>query len=399
MAMWRLTGVQLVGGWRLPVRDDASVSGAVAVAVALAAVSAVIWLYLTVGHGRFWRPCLQLPARPDPMVWPSVVVVVPARNEAPLLPATLPTLVQQAYPGPYRVLVVDDNSDDDTAAVAAELGADVVRTSGPPPGWAGKVAAMAAGVRAAGSTEFVLFTDADIAHPQEGVAALVRAAHAEQYGLVSLMVRLRTVTRWERLIVPAFVYFFAALYPFAWVNGPGRTAAAAGGCMLVRRSVLERAGGMAAIAGAAIDDVAVGRLLKPHARIRLGHTTELVSIRPYPRLADLWDMVARSAYTQLRYSPWLLVGTVAALLLTFGMPPAALIGGLAAGRPPLAALGALGWVLMSLTYLPTLSVLGVRRWWAPTLPAAALLYLAMTLDSARRHRAGHGGTWKGRSGR
>jgi hopene-associated glycosyltransferase HpnB len=287
-----------------------------------------------------------------------------------------------------------------------------------PPGWAGKVWAMAQGLAAAGENVagenaaggYVLFTDADIAWRQGALRDLVRAAEADDRDLVSQMALLRTASGWERVVVPAFVYFFAQLYPFRRVNSPrSRTAAAAGGCMLVRRQALERSGGLAPIRGARIDDVALGQVIKAQrGRCWLGLSTEVVSVRPYPRLADLWQMVARSAYIQLRYSPWLLAGTVAGLAFIYLLPPAGAITGLAAlaagtASPASAAsaagAGLAGWALMSLTYLPMLRLYRLSPLRAPGLPLIALLYTAMTVDSARRHYAGRGAEWKGRTDR
>jgi hopene-associated glycosyltransferase HpnB len=267
---------------------------------------------------------------------------------------------------------------------------------------------MAAGLRAAGECDYVLFTDADIAYAPGTLTALVRAAVPGDRALVSQMALLRADTGWERLIVPAFVYFFAQLYPFRWVNRPAsRTAAAAGGCMLVRRATLAAAGGLAPISGARIDDVALGRLLKrPPSRARcwLGFSTEVRSCRPYPRLAGLWDMIARSAYVQLRFSPVLLGLTLLGLLWLYAGPPvAAVVGvaGLAAGGGAAAAwcaaAGLAGWLLMSVSFWPVLRLYRLAAWRAPVLPGIALLYALMTADSARRHYAGRGGEWKGRT--
>ena len=362
----------------------------------VAGVSLAVWAYLALGHGRFWAPPRLPVAGAPPAVWPAVVAVVPARDEADVLPRTLPTLLTQSYPGPFRVVVVDDDSADGTGEQAAMLGAEVVKSCGPPPGWAGKVAAMAAGVEAAGEPEFLLFTDADIGFPPWALTGLVRAAITHRLDLVSQMVRLRTESVWERLVVPAFVYFFAQLYPFARVNGPGRIAAAAGGCMLVRRSALEAAGGLEGIRAARIDDVALAGLLKQRGRIWLGLAAATESVRAYPRLADLWQMVARSAYVQLRHSPALLAATAIGMLLVYAVPPAAAVAGLVVLDPLLAALGLLAWLTMSATFVPMLRFHRVGAWRAPLLPAVALLYLVMTLDSARRHYAGRGGLWKGR---
>jgi hopene-associated glycosyltransferase HpnB len=260
---------------------------------------------------------------------------------------------------------------------------------------------MATGVGAAGSSEYLLFTDADVHFPADALAALVAAARAHQLDLVSQMVRLRASSGWERLIVPAFVYFFAQLYPFSRVNRPtSTTAAAAGGCMLVRRAALDDAGGLPQIAGALIDDVALGRLIKarrPGTRIWLGLSSEIESMRPYPRLADLWAMVSRSAYTQLRHSPWLLAGTVLGLLLVYVVPPTAAVAGLVSGNALLAALGGAAWAIMTATYVPILRFYRLSPMRAVQLPLIAVGYLGMTLDSARQHRRGHGGAWKGRT--
>jgi hopene-associated glycosyltransferase HpnB len=366
------------------------------IAEAAGAAAVAVWLYLGLGHGRFWRTSIRLPDAPAPADWPSVTAVVPARDEAAVLPRTLPRLVGQQYPGAFRVVVVDDDSTDGTGALAAAAGAEVVRGGGPPAGWTGKVAALASGVAAAGRPDYLLMTDADIDHPPDTVRRLVAAALAADLVLTSLMVRLRTETRWERLLVPAFVYFFAQLYPFARVNGSGRTAAAAGGCVLVRRDSLEQAGGLAAIHDAVIDDVALARLLKRHGRVWLGLSGDARSVRAYPGLSDLWQMVARSAYTQLRYSPALLLGTVVGLSLGYLVPPVLVAAGPATGAAAPALLGATAWAIMTVTYLPMLRFYRVTRAYALLLPFVALLYTAMTVDSARLHRLGRGAAWKGR---
>ena len=267
---------------------------------------------------------------------------------------------------------------------------------------------MEQGRQAAGDATYLLFTDADIGYAPGVVTALVRAAEGDDRGIVSQMALLRADTPWERLLVPAFVYFFAQLYPFRRVNRPGaRTAAAAGGCMLVRRGALDAAGGLARIRGARIDDVALGRLLKAspaRARCWLGLTTDVTSRRPYPRLSGLWDMIARSAYTQLRYSPVALAATLAGLLWLYALPPAAALGGLgwlAAGGGVtagwLAAAGLAGWALMAASYVPMLRLYRLSPWRAPGLPLIAVMYAGMTADSARRYHLGRGGQWKGRT--
>ena len=387
-------------------------------------LAAVAWTYLVAGHGGYWRTSQWLPPLSrDPGTWPDVVAVVPARNEAQMLPATLPALLGQKYPGALTVVVVDDHSSDGTAEVAAKLGAGqplkVIAGTAAPSGWAGKVWAMAQGLGAAGISPaagatpgpggYVLFTDADIAWDSGTLRDLVAAAEADDRDLVSQMALLRTATGWERVVVPAFVYFFAQLYPFRRVNVPGsRTAAAAGGCMLVRRDALEKSGGLAPISGALIDDVAMGRMIKRlRGRCWLGLSRRVVSVRPYPGLASLWQMVARSAYTQLNYSPALLAATIIGLLFLYVLPPAGAVIGLAvllsggagpqdAGPAALAVgTGLTGWALMSLSYLPMLRLYRLSPLRAPGLPLIALLYAAMTADSARRHHTGRGAEWRG----
>jgi len=360
--------------------------------IALAAISLAAWLWLALVWGRFWRTDQRLPPLVRPDSWPAVAVVVPARDEAAMLPETLPSLLTQDYAGPMRVIVVDDGSTDGTGAIARSLGAEVVDAADPPPGWTGKLNALRRGVEEAPEAEFLLFTDADIRHAPSSLTALVSASAG--LDLVSQMARLRVHTVWERLVVPAFVYFFAMLYPFRWVNRPRtRAAAAAGGCSLVRRVALERAGGLAAVRGAVIDDVAIARLIKrSRGRIWLGLADFVDSVRPYPRLADLWLMVARSAFSQLRYSAVLLIGTVLALTVVFVVPVAALAGGASA-----AILGGTAWLIMALTFVPMLRYYRQPFVFAMVLPFTAVLYMLMTLDSARRHWVGRGAAWKGRT--
>lgn len=372
--------------------------------VVVGGLAAAAWVWLLACHGRFWLTDQRLPPPVEPASWPSVAVVVPARDEASVLPASLPTLLAQRYPGRARVILVDDGSADGTAELARRLATEVggIRLSTtcpgePPEGWTGKLWALAHGATEATDVEYLLFTDADIAHGPGSLARLVAAATGG-WDLVSLMATLRTRTGWERLLVPAFVYFFAMLYPFRWVNRPtARTAAAAGGCVLVRREMLARAGGLAAIRDALIDDVALARLVKrAGGRTWLGLAEEVRSVRPYPRLADLWHMVARSAYTQLRHSPPLLAGTALGLALVFIAPPAVAVVGASTGQVPALLAGGAAWLAMSVSYVPMLRFYGRPLLTAPLLPVTALLYAAMTVDSARRHWIGRGATWKGR---
>ncbi|KJS54843.1 glycosyl transferase family 2 [Streptomyces rubellomurinus subsp. indigoferus] len=372
----------------------------------IAALSLLVWLWLACCHGLFWRTDVRLPPRRPPVRWPQAVVVVPARDEAAVLPLSLPTLLAQKYPGRARVILVDDHSSDGTGALAAELrsvdGLELTVTTPPPlpPGWTGKLWALRHGVELAGpDAEYLLLTDADIAHGPDSLAELVAAAESNGLDLVSQMARLRVETGWERLIVPAFVYFFAQLYPFRRSNRPGaRTAAAAGGCSLVRREALERAGGVAAIRGAVIDDVSLARAVKSSGgRTWLGLADAVDSVRPYPGLEQLWRMVSRSAYAQLRHSPLLLLGTVLGLALVYLVPPVAAVAGVVAGSAPVTAAGAAAWVLMTGTYRPMLRYYGQPSRAALLLPFTAGLYLLMTVDSALQHWRGRGAAWKGRT--
>ena len=380
------------------------------IAIAASLLANVAWAYLLLAHGGFWRTGQRLPPPgPAPVPWPAVMAVVPARDEAAILPETLPTLLAQDYDGPFSVLLVDDESSDGTGEVAAALGMEdqacpgrmrVLAGRPAPAGWAGKVWAMAQGLQAGADADYVLFTDADIAYAPGTLAALVRAATSDSRVLVSQMALLRTDTFAERLLIPAFVYFFAQLYPFRRVNRRGgRTAAAAGGCMLVRRTALEAAGGLDPIRGARIDDVALSGLLKRETGgdCWLGFTTEVVSRRRYQGLGEIWDMVARSAYTQLRYSPLALGGTVAGMIMLYLLPAGAAVSGLVLRSPWLAISGFAGWVIMSVTFLPALKLYRLSPARAASLPVLAGLYTAMTISSARRHRAGRGGEWKGRT--
>lgn len=374
----------------------------------IAAASLAAWLWLLVGQGFFWRTGHRLPSRRDPKVWPSVVVVVPARDEAEVLPTSLPSLLGQDYPGHAEVFLVDDGSSDGTGALARSLAerhgglALTVTSPGEPPaGWTGKLWAVRHGMTLARAREpeFLLLTDADIAHRPDSLRTLVAAATTGGYDLVSLMARLRVVSLWERLVVPAFVYFFAQLYPFRWIaRKGGRTAAAAGGCVLLRADAAERARVPDVIRHAVIDDVALARAVKRSGgHIWLGLADRVDSVRPYPRLADLWRMVARSAYAQLRHSPALLVGTVAGLAVVYLAPPVALFAGLATGSAGAALCGGLAWLVMTATYLPMLRYYRQPAWLALTLPATAFLYLLMTVDSAVQHYRGRGAAWKGRT--
>ena len=373
-----------------------------------AALSVVIWLYLLFFRGGFWRADQRLgEAAAHVGDWPDIAVIVPARNEAPLIGRTMSALLAQDYPGRYDVALIDDGSDDGTAAAARAVeGADqrltIILSTPPPAGWTGKLWALAAGIDHAAGTlpgaRYLLFSDADIEHHPATLRLLAAKAEAERLDLVSLMALLSCKTPWERLLAPAFVYFFQKLYPFPWVNDPAHpAAAAAGGCVLVRRDALAAAGGIAAISDALIDDCALARLIKRQGAIWLGLAETTFSIRPHDGLKDIWTMVARTAFTQLHYSPVLLAAAVAGMAVIYMAPPAALAGGLLAADGVLAGLGLAGCLLMAAAYGPTLELYRQPLAAAALLPIAALLYSAMTIDSAFRHWRGRGARWKGRT--
>ncbi|WGD44344.1 glycosyltransferase [Streptomyces cathayae] len=373
-----------------------------------AAVSLAAWLWLLLFQGFFWRTDVRLPSRREPEAWPSVCVVVPARDEAAVLPASLPSLLAQDYPGRAEVFLVDDGSTDGTGELARELAGrpgslplTVGSPGEPPAGWTGKLWAVRHGIELARARapEYLLLTDADIAHAPDSLRRLVAAARTGGFDVVSQMARLRVESAWERLVVPAFVYFFAQLYPFRRIGRQGtRTAAAAGGCVLLRAEAAERARIPDAIRQAVIDDVALARAVKAGGgRVWLGLADRVDSVRPYPRLDDLWRMVSRSAYAQLRHSPVLLAGTVVGLALVYLVPPVAVVAGLAAGDRGAVAVGAAAWLVMAGTYLPMLRYYRQPLWLAPLLPFTAFLYLLMTVDSAVRHHRGRGAAWKGRT--
>jgi len=377
------------------------------VGLLIAAASLGIWICLLFARGGFWRVAVreEEQSAPPPAAWPDVVAIVPARDEADVIAGTIASLLRQDYPGAFSLVLVDDQSRDGTAALARQSAAAAAAAERltilvghpAPPGWSGKVWAMKQGAdsvaRLGQPPRYLLFTDADISHHPAALRQLVALAEARQLVLTSLMVKLRCQSFAERLFIPAFIFFFQMLYPFAWVNRPThRVAAAAGGCMLVRASVLAAAGGIEAISGALIDDCALARRMKQIGPIWLGLTDRVVSLRPYPHVDDIRRMVARTAYDQLRRSPLLLLGTIAGMALTYLAPP--LLSLVASGATQIIAI--LAWALMTLSFVPTLRFYRLSPLWALALPGIALAYMAFTLDSAYQHARGRGGSWKGR---
>jgi hopene-associated glycosyltransferase HpnB len=384
-------------------------------------VSLLIWIGLLLVWGQFWRCDQQLQDESDanqrvqPIAACSVCVVIPARNEADMVPMTLRSLLNQDYPGQFQIILVDDHSTDGTAdraiATATALGQlerlRVIPADPLPPGWTGKLWAMDQGVQAAQilAPDYILLTDADIEHDPGNLRRLVTKAQQDNLDMVSLMVQLRCQSVWELVLIPAFVFFFQKLYPFRFVNTPSnRIAAAAGGCILIRRAALQQIGGLQILRQTLIDDCSLAQAVKQSrptnqatsGKIWLGLTQTTRSLRPYDSLQSIWDMVARTAFTQLNYSTWLLLGTLFGMSLLYLVAPIATVAGLMSGNWAIAGTGLLTWLLMAIAYMPTIRLYQCPIWLAFCLPAIAGLYTIMTVDSALRHWRGQGGAWKGR---
>ncbi|MEH2046120.1 glycosyltransferase [Nostoc sp.] len=418
------------------------------IVLGLMLLSLTIWLGLLGFWGQFWRTDQQLEFTETQLEsLPVVCAVVPARNEAQLLPTTLRSLLLQDYPGSFNVFLVDDRSTDRTAnfaegvahAVGKAQQLHIISGESLPAGWSGKLWAIEQGIKSASlfAPDYFLLTDADIEHDSGNLRRLVAKAVQEDLDLVSVMVRLRCESFWEKFLIPAFIFFFQKLYPFRWVNNPNNpTAGAAGGSILIAREALERIGGIQVIRQALIDDCALAKAVKKsrgageqgsrgageqrsreageqgskgykennHApypmpsqgRIWLGLSSLTHSLRPYDSLATIWDMVARTAYTQLNYSPLILLGTLVGMPLIYLAPPVCVIMGAVWSNWAIAFTGLLGWLLMTFAYYPTIRFYKCSPWLALSLPAIAFLYTLMTLDSALRHWQGRGGAWKGR---
>ncbi|MFM9829101.1 MAG: glycosyltransferase [Sphingomonas sp.] len=371
------------------------------IALGAGGLALAVWLVLVFARHGFWltreRDTNLLP--PSPAIWPSVTAIVPARDEADVITRSISSLIGQDYPGRFRVILVDDNSSDGTADLARAAAVDPSRLtilSGQPlaPGWTGKLWAVSQGIAAAGdASAYLWLTDADIVHAPDTLRTLVTRAEGDNRVLVSLMAKLRCESLAERTLIPAFVWFFQMLYPFGAVNAQNSAGAAAGGCMLARRVALERAGGIAAVRAALIDDCAFGALMKQQGAIWLGLTDRSASIRRYDSWRSIAAMISRSAYAQLNYSPLLLAGTLIGLAVIYIAPPLLAIGGQGYARW----LGAAGWGLMALAFQPMLRFYRRSPLWGLALPVIAGFYASCTFASAWAHWRGRGGMWKGRA--
>jgi hopene-associated glycosyltransferase HpnB len=377
-------------------------------ALILAGLSLVIWIVLTFFRGAFWQPRAfdaNVEGREQPLSWPRVAAVVPARNEAETIARCVESLAGQDYSGEFHIIVVDDHSEDQTgrlARTAAQSGgaaerATILQAAELQPGWTGKLWALQQGIASAAgfSPDFFWFTDADIVHAPDTLRKLVSRAESQRLDLASLMVLLQAKTIPERLLIPAFLYFFLMLYPPKWIaDTSSKTAGAAGGCIVLRREALERIGGVSAIRAEVIDDCALARAVKRSGgTIWMGLTRKSVSLRAYKRFGEIRDLIARTAFTQLRYSAVVLLGTIAGMLLTYFVPVALTFH----TQPLVWRLSLAAWALMTLTYLPTLRFYQLSPLWAPLLAVAALFYSYSTCLSAVRHWRGRGGQWKGRT--
>ncbi|HEY9866279.1 MAG TPA: glycosyltransferase [Candidatus Obscuribacterales bacterium] len=402
--------------------------------------SLIIWIILLLFRGRFWQGDQRLSEVEKPLFnYPSVTIIVPARNEAELISRSLRSLLNQNYPGSFSIILVDDQSSDGTANIAQETAKilnqtdrlNIITAQPLPAGWTGKLWAMEQGVKYTTLLnyipEYILFTDADIEHSPNNLKQLVEKAETEKLQLVSLMVLLRCESFWEKLLIPAFVFFFQKLYPFPWVNHPqSQLAAAAGGCILIRQEALTRIGGLAILKQALIDDCSLAQAVKNRPLVNgveegefnqgfslrsfifpftsksyypiwLGLTETTHSLRPYPNLLSIWDMVARTAFSQLNFSTVLLGLTLVGMVLIYLISPLSLIWGIIYGNNLVIFLALLTGLLMEIAYYPTLKLYRLSPIWGLTLPLIGFLYALMTLDSALRYWRGKGGAWKGRT--
>jgi hopene-associated glycosyltransferase HpnB len=369
----------------------------------------LFWVGILFFRGGFWRADQRLEIKPEAGIsgeWPEVVCVIPARNESKTIAKTVASLTDQNYPGKFHVIVVDDNSDDNTSVIASSTTKHphllhILEGKPLEKGWSGKLWAVHQGIekvkRLAPNASYILLTDADITHDNESLLRLVGKAEINHLVLVSLMVRLCADSFWEKLLIPPFIFFFQKLYPFPWVNNPNRSsAAAAGGCMLVRRSALDRIGGVEPIRHHLIDDCQLAAMLKKEGPIWLGLSDQIISERSYKHLFEIWNMVARTAYEQLGNSLMAVIGAALAMLIIYILPTMSAAFFLLFGPVNLIIGGLVCWVLMGIAFKPTLTFFGMSQVWSLLLPLAAFLYVLMTVSSAINHMQGRGSAWKGR---
>ena len=349
----------------------------------LGVCSLAIWIYLALFRAGFCRLPHRLKGAASES-GRSVTAIIPARDEREFIGRAVASLRRQG--AHVRIVVADDESTDGTGE--ASHADEVVRVQPRPAGWKGKLWAVASALKQDESfPEFFLLTDADIEYVSaDVVSALIRQGESG-FDLVSVMVRLHCATAAEQMLIPAFVFFFFKLYP------PGAPAAA-GGCMLIRREMLERIGGMESIHDALIDDCALAaRVAACGGKVWLGVSDlEIRSIRPYGGVAGIRAMIARSAFAQLRHSASLLVGTCVGMLLTYVAPVALLFS----GNRLAACCGAAAWLLSATLFWPTVRWYRAPLWVAFCLPLIALFYMIATIESAIDYWTGKGGQWKGR---
>ena len=377
--------------------------------IIIAIASLIIWLGLCLFWGQFWQGVRLITSNKKLESYPNVWVIIPARDEADVIAHSLSSVLKQDYPGLLSVVLVDDNSSDDTAKIAQKTynklainyQLHIISGKPLPPGWKGKLWALEQGINYAkqqATPDYFILTDADIQHHKTNLTELISKAETEKLDLVSLMVLLRCQSFWEKFLIPAFVFFFQKVYPFKLANNPQSfVAAAAGGCILIKANTLEKIGGIAAVKNALIDDCTLAKKVKSGGgKIWIGLTDKTISLRPYDSLKSIWDLVARTAFNQLNYSWILLIGTIIGMALVYLVPPLAVIWGIATREMSVLATGAIAWLIMSLAYLPTIRLYRLSPLWTFSLSAIALLYGLMTIDSAIKHFQGKGGFWKGR---
>lgn len=378
------------------------------ISLVAAGLALAIWIYLITARGDFWRTQKFDDLAPAPAMerWPSIAVVVPARDEAAGVAACVTSILSQPYPGMLSMVLVDDQSQDGTSQIASDAAArmgaldrlTVLQGRPLPSGWTGKLWAVKQGLTAvegrSAQPDYVLLTDADIVYSGDVLMRLVARAQKDRLAMTSVMATLRCESFAEKYLIPAFIFFFGMLYPFGWVRNPlHATAAAAGGCILVRWDALKNAGGIESIRGSLIDDCALGARLKLQGPVWLGFSQNVKSVRASDTVANVGHMISRSAYAQLRYSPVILIGTVFAMTLVFLAPVAVTLF----GHGLAVAFAAAAWILMALAFQPTLRYYGQSAFWGPALPAIAIAYMVFTVNSAIQHFQGRGGMWKGRA--